>query len=233
MMKKSRGSMNAIVAELRELLSGPSLRAAAGIKDEGEIMMAVIGDDTTNVHDVHEKKRDVWTRFTDVLTGLSYVGRLLAPAGILWRLAPKGSGAHVIRGRKMNAPGAALVIPDGGDGATDNVVPGWLDGSNAGISGSETMHLESTAGDVKIDATADGKKVLLQGGGKGVARLKDTVDLGTWQATFGVGPLSACIVSLSITPPGGGKPIVLAAATPGPFSLTGQISSASDKSESG
>jgi hypothetical protein len=197
-MRKSKSSLTAAMAELREILSGPSLRAAAGIKDEGEIMTAVIGDDSTNVHDVHEKKRDVWTRFTDVLTGISYVGRLIAPAGILWRAPDKGDGALVIRGRKMNAPGAALVIPDGGDGRTDNVVPDWFP-ADAGImepakilrleSAKDAVVIKSNTGDTVaiVSLNKDGSVRVEAAGGKDATVVAQNAFINAGQVHLGSG----------------------------------------------
>lgn len=48
----------------------------------------------------------------------------------------------------------------------------------------------------------------------------DTVDLGTLAAAFN--PQGA-MISLTITPPGGGAPVVLSVATPGPFPLSGRV----------
>lgn len=63
-----------------------------------------------------------------------------------------------------------------------------------------------------------------------VVRVGDSVDLGTWQVTAGVG---GAITAITITPPGGGVPVVLSAATPGPFPLTGKASSGSSIVEAG
>ena len=57
-----------------------------------------------------------------------------------------------------------------------------------------------------------------------VARVGDTVALGTLQVTAGVG---GAITAISWVPPGGGTPVVFSAATPGPFPLTGKVSSGS------
>lgn len=62
-----------------------------------------------------------------------------------------------------------------------------------------------------------------EAGSKALGLDGDEVDMGTIAAAFGVGPLAACIVSLTITPPGGGAPVVLAVATPGPFPLKGKL----------
>jgi hypothetical protein len=65
--------------------------------------------------------------------------------------------------------------------------------------------------------------VVVNDGTLPVARKTDTVDMGTWQVT--VNPTSGAITAISWTPPGGGTSIVFNAVTPGPFSLTGKISS--------
>lgn len=217
-----------VLGALKEMLSGPVLRQIVGLIDTGEAFWAeVLGD-----HKAHDKKRDVMTMVADALTGNEMLARLFAPAGILWNRPAKGERAVVIRPRKTQAPGSAVAMHVGGNGKDDNVVPDWLDDDNAGIYTKKTAHLESTDKDVKIEAKASGKKILIGSSSlKKAARLNDEVDLGTWQATFGAGPLATCIIQLSVTPPGGGTPIVFVLATPGPFPLKGKISQGSDKVE--
>ena len=156
MARRPKESLEAAFQQLKTMFSGATLRAVADIKERGEVLLAKIGGGTADTHDVHEKKRDIWVTFTDVLTGMTELGRLYAPAGILWRLTPAGQGAHVIRGRKMRGPGGSLVIPDGGDGSTDNVVPNWLSKDLSGISLPEGFEIESTGDQVKIVANSGG-----------------------------------------------------------------------------
>jgi phage gp45-like len=76
-------------------------------------------------------------------------------------------------------------------------------------------------GTITINSDAgNGKDVVINGGTAAVGRVGDTVDAFTIQATFGAGPLTTCIIGLTITPIGGGAPVVIAVATPGPFTLT-------------
>jgi len=159
-------SLESAFQQLKEMLSGAALRAVAGLKDAGAIATAIVGDDTAQPHTVHSQKHDVWTLFTDVLTGISGVGRLYAPAGVLWRFTPKGMGAIVVRARKMLGAGAALVIPDGGDGSSQ-VVPGFDDGTNldkdnAGIFLPEGWHIESTGDRVRLVANSGGTKCIVE-----------------------------------------------------------------------
>lgn len=156
MPRRSKGSMEAAFQQLKEMFSGATLRAVADIKERGEVLIASVGDSTSDTHDVEQNNRDIWVRFTDLFTGMSELGRLYAPAGILWRLTPKGQGAHVIRARKMRGPGGALVIPDGGDGATNDVVPGWLSKDLSGISLPEGFEIESTGDQIKLVANSGG-----------------------------------------------------------------------------
>jgi hypothetical protein len=208
MARRTKDSLEAAFQQLKTMFSGATLRAVADIKEQGDVAIATVGDSSSDTHDVHPKKRDIWVRFTDVLTGMSELGRLYAPAGILWRLTPKGQGAHVIRGRKMRGPGGALVIPDGGDGSTDNVVPGWLSASLSGISLPEGFEIESTGDQVKIVANsggssasivlnkdgsiqvnaASGKDIVFNGGSKKAARVADPLAVGSLAGQAGPFP---------------------------------------------
>lgn len=162
--KNSLDAVSHLFGQLKEMFSGASIRQVAGIRDVGEVFVGNVENATGQGADgpnmIHKTSRDVWTHVIDGLTGHSVLARLYAPAGALWRLPKKGDGAHVIRGRKMNGPGGPLAMVDGGDGSTDNIVPSWLGTSDAGISMAETVHVESTNGDVKVKA-ASGKKVYL------------------------------------------------------------------------
>jgi hypothetical protein len=233
-------SLESAFQQLKEMLSGATLRAVMGIVDAGNVVLAKIGDDSGDGHEVHQSKRDVWVRFTDVLSGMSRAGRLFVPAGILFARAKKGAGAHVVQGRNMNGPGGPLVMVDGGDGAADNVVPDWFGEDDAGIYGEQTMHVESAEGDVeiksdkgdvKVEAPGSGKKVLLGSGSRRrVARLNDDTDCGQLQATFGIGPLVTCIVGLTYIAPDGTTTAVTSA-TPLTILLKGRITTASTKTE--
>ena len=161
MARPIKESLGAAFGELKELLSGAAIRSIANIREMGEVALATIGDSTTD-----DQKRHVLITFTDVLNGLGDLGRLFVPAGILWRIPLKGEGSHVVRGRKMRGPGAALVMPDGGDGSA-SAVPGWddgtnLDGSNAGIKLPEGLHLESTGDRVRIVSNSGGTKAVIE-----------------------------------------------------------------------
>jgi hypothetical protein len=67
------------------------------------------------------------------------------------------------------------------------------------------------------------------GGTRGVARIDDTVDLGSWQTVVTSGSVSSIIW----TPPGGGTPVTLPIAPVPPVALTGKVSSASAVLETG
>lgn len=155
---KRKESAADLFSEVKELLSGATLRAIIGLEDIGEIFLTIASSST-----IQDAKRYIWTDFKDALSGLSGVGKLFVPGGIVFRLPGKNEVLLAVRGRKQHGPGGPIMMPLGGDGQTDNTVPDWLDKDNAGISGTETMHMESTKGDVKVDAPDNGKQVLLQG----------------------------------------------------------------------
>lgn len=170
-MRKPKFSLEAALSQFQDLISGASMRAAANLKHLGEVVMASVGDGSSAGIDVDQNNHDVWLRWTDVLSGLTDVGRLFVPGGVLFRLPKLNDGAHVVRGRKMRGPGASLVMPDGGDGSSATV-PGWddgtnLDANNAGIKLPEGWHIESTGDRVRLVANSGGTKcvVELQKGG--------------------------------------------------------------------
>jgi hypothetical protein len=252
-------SLEAAFQQLKEMFSGATSRAVAGIRDLGEVLVATVGDDTSDTHAVHDQKHDIWTRFTDVLTGLSDFGRLYIPAGILFRLTPKGMGAHVIRGRKMRGPGASLVIPDGGDGDAA-VVPGFddsdLDENNTGILLPEGFHVESQNDRVRIVANSSGAN----GGSKSVFEMAQdgSATMQASGATIAIGSDGAVSVTsapgkaVNVTPGAGGAVILDNGTQPvsrvndqtqghmhsfslvaGPYGVSGAIISAQDKMQDG
>lgn len=141
---------------LKELFSGPTLRALVGLVDVGSAFVAVIKDAAGgDPNKVHSQKRNAWTSFNDALSKHPGLGRLFVPAGILFRKPKQGETAHVLRGRKMNAPGSALVIPDGSDGATDNFLPSWF-ADDVGVCSDQVVHVESKKDKVVITANSGG-----------------------------------------------------------------------------
>jgi hypothetical protein len=168
--RPGKESTSAAFQGLKEMLSGASVRALAGIREVGEVVLAKIGgDDQGDAHDVQDQKRDVWVRFTDALTGMSQVGRLFAPAGILWRAAANGDSALVIRARKMGGPGGPVVFPVGGDGATDNVVPDWFPDDAGLFEPTKKLHVEAKGDELDLTGT------VVNVNGTDYALIKDTL----------------------------------------------------------
>jgi hypothetical protein len=152
------------VADLKAMFEELLIRVDAVVQRAADIGLVLIGnaaggDDV----DVADDKRDAWVHGTGAQTDHQVHGRLYNPAGIVFRKPKKGETAHTLRARGHGGPGDVLVVPDGGDGG-ENHLPGWYGDNDAGLSGDETMHVESRKADVKIDAdTANGKTVQIAG----------------------------------------------------------------------
>lgn len=231
-----RRASAAVMAELREMLSGDVLREILDITDGGEVVLTQIASGTPN--EKHDDGRDVWTNVTEPLEyDRPHKPRLYHPAGILFRAPKKGESAILLRPKSAsgrNAPGFGLLFPDGGDGSA-SFLPNWWGDNDSGLfaPAGETLHVEAKDQDVKVDASAAGKKVLLQGGGKGVARMDDTVNCGWLYFTPNVPPGGAATL-VYLPPDTVPVPTPLLYPTPGVLMpLRGKIDGASNKTESG
>jgi len=163
-------------AVIRSVLTGAWIRRVAGIRDLGEVARVVLGWENDAAHlDVDANRSDIWARVRDVMSGRQDTARLFSPFNALWRRPPSGEEAVWLRNSNVDGPGTGLTLH--GDGAPD-AVPESLTETNTVLSPpAGTLRLESRDEDVEIETVMTGRKVLLQGGGRGVARLNDTVDI--------------------------------------------------------
>lgn len=92
----------------------------------------------------------------------------------------------------------------------------------------DTNYRMIASGSGNIVATVENGQVELGGEDNlsPVARKDDAVNLGTFAATFNT---TGAMITLSITPPMGGSPVVLSVGTPGPFEVDGNIKEGSSK----
>lgn len=155
--------------------------------------------------------------------GIPVVCRLGAAGGLagggVWRVPPDGTEVvvMVIGGDPRQMPTIVAALPSG-------TLPDDVDENVLLVVNTKKVRIVSTEEDVEVVASGAGKKVMLQGGGKGVARLDDTVDCGQLLFTPSTPPTLEYIgPGLGSFPPGPGTVIA----------LSGKISSASDKTESG
>ncbi len=234
---KRRASAHATTM-MRDLLNGPVLRQIIGLVDMGEVILANIGSSTGGAVNAQQQRRDIFTHAVESLTDIPLLGRLFVPAGIVFRRPKTGETAHVIRARDVQGSGAALVVPDGSDGDTDDYLPDWLDDDNCGIYATEeAVHVESKNREVFINAggaqiritkdgvlsidAKDGQKVTVQGGGAGIARKDDQVKCYI--------PAGTVIVAVS----GGAATAATGATNTDPIECVGSITVASSKAECG
>lgn len=223
---RSRRVSFATMAELKALFDPDSLRAATDMADHGEVLLVVIGaSEGGSVNQPHDDKRDAWTAGQEPSQlDRPHVCRLYVPAGIVFRAPKKGETAHVLRAKDHGGPGAALMVPDGGDGSTA-LLPDWWGDNDSGMHApaGETLHVSTKDQPVKIDAGGS-KDVVVNGGAKKVARVDDTVDCGTIAVTPGVGGTITAVIYVDPD----GVSTTLNATTPGPVPLKGKISSGAD-----
>ena len=200
---------------LRGLLHD-AVRAASGVRDVGEALLAKFLDDDTRVE---SDGKDIIARLTSLATEYAAVGRLFIPSSILWRKPRAGETAMVVRPQHGSAPGLSYVLY--GTAGADDAVPPWWGDDDCGIYASETVHVHSATGDVVLDSAVDaGKKIILNGGSLKVARVTDPVRIGT--LTGQAGPYTVIFTFTAHdadgnppTPPG-----------PGGVTLSGVVSNA-------
>jgi len=173
---------------MRDVLTGGNVRQLAGIEDEGGCRVGVIAHpDGASPVEIDSKSRDIWVWAKDHYTGQFYRGRLFLACNALLRLPGKGESCMILRPAHCGTNGEPYIL--WGDLTT---IPGWLDANNAGISTKESLHLNSTDGDV-----------ILKEGSRNVAREKDDLDVGTLQAMDGMGlPVTFTYVPSTATGPG-------------------------------
>jgi len=233
-MKRASAS---IMSELAEAVHD---LIASAVVDVGEVFVGHIGNHLGGDDiEAHEKRRDAWVHFVDALTEHRFLGFLYQPAGILFRKPRRGETAYVVRGRHMMGPGGPLVVPMGGDGEREDVLPPWFDDKAGLWAKGETLRihakdapveLQAEDADLTIEATGNGKVRLGSSNRKPVVRKGDKVDIGYFFVTPGTGGISA----ITWVPPGGGEPVVLSSSPPtgetaNPF--YGEVAEGSDKVE--
>jgi hypothetical protein len=158
-----------MLEELKQVLSGATLRTIAGIVDVGEAILATFGDpDGGATAQVADDKSDVWVTgqcATDGVPTGKQVARLFIPMNMLFRLPKAGESYIELRGKDAAGPGKPYAIY--GDCGAANQVPGWddgtnLDASNVGVFAAEGIHVESTGDRVRIVANSGGAKAVIE-----------------------------------------------------------------------
>lgn len=205
-MSPRRGARSAVDRSgLRSLLTGHALRAAMGIRDVGELLIAVFAAEDDHPLVEHDEGRDIIATVRDVVSRALETATLFVPSNILWRKPRDGDQAIVLKPRDAGATPGAPVALYGLAGDAD-AVPPWID-SAAGIYAPETVRVHSSGAGV----VAEGTSVKLgENATRGVARLNDTV-----------GPSATFSTWMTA--------IQTATGVPAPVGSIGTISSASSK----
>jgi hypothetical protein len=212
-MTTRRGHKPVDLSSLREALATGEMWSAIGVvrAREGEDSHFAIDDGDVLV-DV-----DLSPEGTPVVCRLGAAGGLAG--GGVWRVPPAGTevAVMVIGGDPRAMPIIVAALPSG-------TLPAGVDEDVLLVVNPKKVRIVSTDEDVEVVASGSGKKVKLQGGGKGVARLDDTVDCGYLLFTPSTPPTLEYVgPGLGTFPPGPGTQI----------HVTGKIDSASDKTETG
>jgi len=170
--KGRRRASAAVMAGLREMLSGDTLREVIELQDHGEVVLTVVGNaDGGDVNQPHDDKRDAWTNATEPLEyDRPHRARLYVPGGMLFNAPAAGDTAHMLRPKSRfgtNSPGFGLLIPDGGNGS-GSFLPDWWGDNDAGLYvQGKKLHLESKDKDVEVKAggnvSVDGQEIDLGG----------------------------------------------------------------------
>lgn len=214
-----RRASAAIMAELREMLSGDILREIIELEDHGEVVLTVVGAaDGGDPNLPHNDGRDVWTDALEPLENdRPHRSRLYVPAGILFSAPNKGATAHILRPKSRhgtNSPGFGLLIPDGGDGSK-SFLPSWWGNSDDGLytqgrnlrvhakdkdviiqAGDATITVRGGNGKVEITAKS-GADVVINGGSLKAARVSDPLAVGTLTGQAGPFPVVFAYVPMT------------------------------------
>ena len=215
------GRMPADLSSLKEAMADNRVWAAVGVvraRDGGNSHFEIVTDDEEEDVlvdvDLGPDGTPGWCRLG------SHAGRA---GGGIWRVPPPDTEVIVVMtsGDPRDMPAIVATLSSG-------TLPENVDGDALLVVNTKKVRILSTEDDVAVDASGGGKKVLLQGGGKGVARLDDTTTNGTLAI---VGGVSTAFAGLLYTAPDGTTTTI---STAGPvIPIAGKINSASSKTESG
>lgn len=144
----------------------------------------------------------------------------------IWRIPPAGTEVVVlVPGGEIEQADPVIVAV-----LSTGQVPNVLDGDTLVVRAPKVIVIESGEDDVKI-LPGNGKKVLLAGSGKGVARKDDPTADGTLVVAFSPGT-GAASLTLTYTP-GDGSAQQVVSGVGGTLTLKGKIAVASTKVEAG
>ena len=169
------GDFAALVAELRAALTGAWIRRVAGIRDTGEVVLALVKDLAGgDVLAAAEDASDLWVQFAEKMSGHGGAASLFSPLNVLWRKPGAGEHVTILKPAGADGPGAPLAL--WGEGGAADAVPTRLTDSNTVLSPpTGDLLAESRDGNAQLDAPTSGKKVLLGAGGAAAAREGDQV----------------------------------------------------------
>jgi hypothetical protein len=152
----SRHDIAHAAASLREALSGAAIRAAAAVRDVGEIILAKVQADDGGDHLDTGDDIDVWVSAKDALTDHPLVARLFIPLNLLWATPDADESAMYLRAGDSGGPGAGYLLY----GDAGSAIPDWIR-EKVGLWHRKPLRVESTEEDVEVLAPADDKKVFV------------------------------------------------------------------------
>lgn len=213
-----RGHMPADLSSLKEAMADNRVWAAVGVvraRDGGNSHFEIVTDDEEEDVlidvDLGPDGTPGWCRLG------SHAGRA---GGGVWRIPPPDTEVIVVMtsGDPRDMPAIVATLSSG-------TLPQNVDGDALLVVNTKKVRILSTEEDVTVDASGGGKKVLLQGGGQGVARLNDTTAADVTMATW--------ISSVTAKFNAAAGPMLSAPGSITPPTDFGKINSASTKTESG
>ena len=153
-----RDASAAAVAALREFFTGPVIRAIAGIRDAGEVILAKVVNLDGGDHLDTEGDADMCVHYQDALSGMPGIARLYVPGNLLFGAPIDGDSAMVLRPRDQHGPGVNYILH--GDLGTADRVPSWIRTKVGLWFKDRVMRVESGQEHVEVVAGA-GKKIAL------------------------------------------------------------------------
>jgi hypothetical protein len=208
-----------------------NLARASRPTDSGSISLTRVGADEGDDHIDTQGDADACIAHADLYAGHSQSATLHIPGGILYAMPEAGEIAYTLRPRMFGGPGVPLMLY--GSGGNADRWPSWAR-EKQGLYTWRTLRLEARDEAVEIQS-GDDDDIVLNAGTRKVARVDDTVDVGTLAVAYAA-PSGVGTVTFTFTPADGGTAIVFAIvgaitapALPALIRLTGKITSGADR----
>lgn len=201
--------------DIRQLFTGATLKRIIGLPHvmADTILATIHNPEKGAVAAISKNFADVYVHFVDTMSNIAGIGRLHAPANILWRMPLAGDSAMVLKPSEADGPGVPYVIY--GDGGQHNSVPPWLGSSDCGLSAqTETLHLESQNNNVVIQSNVSGASAEIELDAQGNVQIipmngqNVTITvLGSGKVTIGPNPQAVARIGDFVTGTAGPYPL--------------------------